>query len=105
MKLSLIETKEISEFEREIGYELEVIERDKNNDCQDLKKFYASFIGGESMEGGCLITHTGNGNTVDEAIKDYCHIISCRKMAFGAYSDKRKEIQFPKLIHTKLYGF
>ena len=39
-----------------------------------------------------------------EAIKDYCREISNCRIAFGAYTNERKEIQFPKLVHTKLLG-
>lgn len=102
MKLNLIETKEILDLEQEIGFELEVNERPKHS---GLSQFYVYFKKGESMEGGCLVSHSGNGNTVDEALKDYCSRISCRKMAFVAYTSERKEIQFPKLVHTKLVGY
>ena len=99
MKLNLISTKEILELEKEIGYELEVNERPQHS---GLSRFYVSFKQGESMEGGCLVSHSGNGNTIDEALQDYCKQISCRRMAFGAYTDSRKEITFPKLVHTQL---
>lgn len=102
MKLNLIETKEILDLEQEIGYELEVNERPIHS---GLPQFYIHFKQGESMEGGCLVAHSGNGNTVDEALSDYCKQISCRRMAFGAYTPERKEIQFPKLKHSKLVGY
>ena len=102
MKLNLIETKEILDLEQEIGYELEVNERLIH---LGLPQFYVHFKQGESMEGGCLVFHSGNGNTVDEALSDYCKQISCRRMAFGAYTPDRKEIQFPKLKHSKLVGY
>jgi len=102
MKLNLIETKEILDLEQEIGFELEVNERPIHS---GLPKFYVSFKKGESMEGGCLVSHSGNGNTVAEALQDYSKQISCRRMAFGAYTPERKEIQFPKIVHTKLVGY
>lgn len=102
MKLNLIETKEILDLEQEIGYELEVNERPANFGSP---RFWAHFEQGESMEGGCLVGHSGNGNTVDEALRDYCRIISGKKMAFGAYTPERKEIQFPILKHTRLLGY
>lgn len=102
MKLNLIEKKEILDLEQEIGFELEVNERPIHS---GLPKFYVSFKDGESMEGGCLVSHFGNGNTVDEALQDYSNQISCRRMAFGAYTPNRKEIQFPKIVHTKLVGY
>ena len=97
MKLDLIETKEILDFEQEIGYELVVHERPIHS---GLSPFYACFKGAESMEDGCLVGRYGNGNTVDEALSDYCKQISCRRMVFGAYTPERKEIQFPYLKHS-----
>lgn len=106
MKLNLIETKEILDLEQEIGYELIANENPINaKSPARLSKFHISFEKGDIMEGGCLISDCGRGNTVDEALKDYCKIISCKRLAFDAYTPKRKEIQFPKLIHTKLVGY
>ena len=48
MKLKLIETKEILDLEKEIGYELEVNERPTYS---GLPKFYVSFKQGDSIEG------------------------------------------------------
>lgn len=100
MKINFLPEKEILDFEKEIGYEMTVNEREVNRN--ELARFYVCFENGESMEGGCLVSYHGNGNTIDEALKDYCKKISCRKMVFGAYTDGRREIQFPKLVHTKL---
>ena len=97
MKLKLLNSKEITEFEKEIGYELVVHERPS---YLNLDRFYVSFEHGEVMENGCLIGASGNGNTIDEAIIDYCNQISNRKMAFNAYQENRKEIRCPKLVHT-----
>lgn len=97
MKLKLLNSKEILEFEKEIGYELVVQERPS---YLNLDRFYVSFEHGEVMENGCLIGASGNGNTIDEAIIDYCNQISNRKMAFNAYQENRKEIRCPKLVHT-----
>lgn len=99
MKINLIETKEILELEKEIGYELEVTERPSR---AGLHRFYVSFKEGEVMQGGCLIGSSGNGNTIDEALQDYAKQISCTRMAFGSYTNNRKEISFPKLVHTKM---
>lgn len=98
MKFYLLKEKEITEFEKEIGYELSVCERPLS---MRLPKYYVYFLDGESSEGGCLITYSGNGNTVDEALIDYCKKVSSRRMVFNSYTTDRKEIVFPKLIHTK----
>lgn len=102
MKLNLIETKEILDLEQEIGFELEVNERPIYS---KFDRFYVSFKKGESMEGGGLVSYSGNGNTVDEALQDYCKQISCRRMVFNSYTPERKEIQFPKLVHSQLLGY
>lgn len=105
MKLNLITTKEILDFEKEIGYELVVNERAIHaGSPARLSKYYVQFENAEVMEGGCLAGKYGDGNTIDEALKDYCREVSNCRVAFGAYTKERKEIQFPKLIHTKLLG-
>ena len=105
MKLNLIQTKEILDFEKEIGYELVVNERAIHaGSPARLSKYYVQFEKAGVMEGGCLAGKYGNGNTIDEAIKDYCREVSNCRVAFGAYTNERKEIQFPKLVHSKLLG-
>ena len=105
MKLNLITTKEILDFENEIGYELVVNERAIHAGRPTrLSKYYVQFEKAEVMEGGCLVGKYGNGNTIDEAIKGYCREVSNCRVAFGAYTTERKEVQFPKLVHTKLLG-
>ena len=101
MKFNLIETKEILDLEKEIGFDLVVNERPKD---VRIPQYYVSFESSEVMEGGCLISSCGNGNTIDDAIKDYCREIETKRMAFGAYTDNRKEVVIPKLVHTKLLG-
>jgi len=105
MKLNLIQTKEILDIEKEIGYELVVNERAIHaGSPARLSKYYVQFEKADVMEGGCLASKYGNGNTIDEAIKDYCREVSNCRVAFGAYTNERKEIQFPKLVHSKLLG-
>jgi hypothetical protein len=105
MKLNLITTKEILDFEKEIGYELVVNERAIHaGSPARLSRYYVQFEKAEVMERGCLTGKYGNGSTIDEAIKDYCQEVSNCRVAFGAYTNERKEIQFPKLVHTKLLG-
>lgn len=99
MKINYLPEVEILDFEKSIGFELECNERPAGM-CHP--RFYVHFPKGESMEGGCLVGRSGNGNTIDEALKDLCKEISNRKLAFGAYSCERKEITCPKLVHTKL---
>ncbi len=102
MKLNLISTKEILDYEKEIGVELVVTERSIHiGSPAKLSRYFVQFETGEICENSMLIGATGNGDTIDQAIADYCHRVSNRKMAFGAYTSDRKEIEMPKLIHTK----
>jgi len=101
MKFNLIETKEILDFETTLGEELTVNERPKG---MNLPKYYVSFDNVEIMQGGCLVGTHGNGNTIDEALTDYCKGIETKRMALYAYTDKRREVVCPKLVHTKLLG-
>lgn len=102
MKINLIETKEILDFEKEIGFELEVNEReDGMSDTLNPRRFYAFFKEGAVKEGAFLISVTGNGDTIDEALQDYANQISFTRMAFLSHTDSRKEVSCPKLVHTK----
>jgi len=98
MKFNLIETKEILDFEKELKIELVVNERSKT---YNLPKYYVSFENAEVMENGMLCGCSGNGNTIDEALLDYCKEIETKRMALFAYTDKRYEVVCPKLVHTK----
>ncbi len=102
MKINLISTKEILDYEKEIGIELVVTERAIHaGSAAGLSRYFVCFGGGDVAENSMLVGVTGNGDTIDKAITDYCHQISNKKMVFGANTTKRKEIQLPKLIHTK----
>jgi len=101
MKFNLIGTKEILDFEKELNLELVVNERPKS---YNLPIYWVSFEYAELMEHGTLCSAFGNGNTIDEAIQDYCKEIETKRMALHAYSDERREVVCPKLTHTKLLG-
>jgi len=105
MKLNLIETKDILDLEKEIGQELVVNERAISvlrRAHDDLPRYYACFDKAELLIDGHLIGSFGNGDTIDDAIKDYCRQISNCLIVFGAYSSERKEMKLPKLVHTNL---
>lgn len=105
MKLNLIPTKEILDFEKKIGYELVVNERTINNRSPArLSKYYVHFEKACVIDGGCLSGIYGDGNSIDEAIKNYCYEVSNSRVVFDAYTNERKEVKFPKLVHTKLLG-
>src|SRR5680860_228298 len=98
MKFNLIEAKEILDFEKELGVELTVNERPE---ADNLPKYHVSFDHVEVMEGGCLCSPRGDGETIDDALRDYCNEIGNRRIALFEYTDKRREVVCPKLVHTK----
>lgn len=105
MKFKLIETKEIVDFEKELGRELVITERGINhNDERKLPRYYVLFENSDVMDNGTLIGMYGSGDTMDEALIDYCLKVSHRRIAFAAHSPFMAEVDFPKLIHTKLLG-
>ncbi len=97
MRINKIKTQQILELEKVIGRELIVNERSDPK----LKKYYVSFLNGEISEGILLIGYCGDGNTINQALKDYCKKISNKTIVFNAYCSNRVEFNLPKLIHTK----
>lgn len=100
------ETKEVEilDFEKtETPTELVVKEREtKDFMGRILPSFYASFEGCKVKDGNLLKSVNGDGNTIDEAIQNYCKEISNQTLIFHAYTNNREEVLTPKLIHTKL---
>ncbi len=101
MKINYLTETEILDYEKEVGYELVVSERPAH---YNLPRFYVHFEHGEVMANNCLASEYGNGKTIDEALYNYCKKISNKKIAFDAFTDHRKNIDAPRLIHTKLLG-
>lgn len=93
---------EILDFEKQHNLELTVRERDP--EAKDLQRYYASFDNAEIKVGiGCLLGGSGDGNTITEAIKDYCTRISNKTLIIDAMSStSRREIKVPELQHTRL---
>lgn len=103
MEINLIAIKEILDLEKELGCELVVKERaNKNGPLKGLPKYYVHFKkSGVKLGTGTAYTF-GNGETIDEAIEDYCCEISSCTLIINLGTEGRKEIQLPNLIHTKL---
>jgi hypothetical protein len=100
MKFNLIEVCEITDFEKTICREIIVTERGESSiGCQ---RYFSEFENSEIMEQGLLVGAYGDGNTIDESLKNLATLVSNKTIAFDAYSSKRKNISFPKLVHTKL---
>lgn len=64
----------------------------------NVKKYYIYFEGVEIEEGCMLISISGNGNTIDEALEDYKQLISGTKMVINAMCKDRKEFNLPEII-------
>ena len=103
MKFKTIEKIEITDYEKQIGHELVVTERPISlmQSCR-VSKYHVCFEGGEVMENGMLVGVFGDGNTVDQALDDYCNQISGKRMAFNAMTPYRINIDIPHLVHKKL---
>jgi len=97
MKLNLISTKEILDYEKEIGIELVVNERELP--LGRLKKYYVLFENSSVKDGNAWIGVYGEADNIDMALSDYCIRISGQTLIFNTI--ERREIKVPKLIHTK----
>lgn len=63
-----------------------------------IERYYASAVGVEVAEGGCLISRAGNGNTPEEAIDDYAKWLSEKTIIIDAFLDKRRNIVCPRFV-------
>ena len=102
MKFNLLRTVEILDYSKELGSDLLAVERQINSSTPaGVDRFYVYFDDGEVMENGMLLSDHGNGNTINEALKDYANRISGKRLAFYATTQNRIEVVMPKLVHTK----
>jgi hypothetical protein len=102
MKVNSIQVKEILDFEKEIGRELIVNERFISAKSRiGMNRFYVEFEKSSILGDGVLIGSAGNGNTIDEALVNYCSIISGETLVFDEMTPDRIYIKVPKLIHTE----
>lgn len=93
------DTKEVTDYADEIGIELQTRQRPLPF---TKGKFVAQFRDTYHSASGMLYGVYGNGDTIDEAIKDYAEKASGKFMAVDAFSHSRQDLTFPKLVHTKL---
>jgi hypothetical protein len=113
MKFNLLRDKEITDFEKEIGIELVVTEINTDNPSHNppYNKYNVRFEDCDCMIGYTIYSLMGLGDTIDEAIADYCDKISGNKListiqydGHGTYKKYERGIIVPKLKHTKLLG-
>lgn len=84
----------IEDFADEHDLTMAVTERSNLN----LPRFYAAFEHTEIVNRSVLIGEYGNGNTEEEAIRDYASKISKKRIAINAYRDSRRELTVPEVI-------
>lgn len=90
---------EILDYEKIIGDELHIKERDPDvyGDCIDLK-YYADFPNYDLVENNFLRGVFGDGQNPNDAIIDYCKKISNRVLKNPS---KQIVIEVPQLVHTR----
>jgi hypothetical protein len=95
---------EILDFEAVItGFnsEYELIVRERENPDNEHMRFYASFHGGSILKGVGRHCVSGNGNSPDQAILDYCAQIGGKELVFG-YNKNTATFKIPiNLVHKK----
>ncbi len=85
-----------SEFADKHGLELKVNERARGNGpCGPLKRYWVNFDRCEAKEGCMLAGYSGNGDTIDEAIRDYARQLAGARLVHRAYQADRREFDCP----------
>jgi len=99
MKVDIVplERMSIQDFAYQDGLVIKVIERVSSH--WPYCRWFARFDGFELKEGSCLVSTFGNGSTVDEAIANYCSLISEKHGVVNAYLGSRKEIYRIPIVH------
>ena len=87
----------IEEFAENNNLIMEVHERDDPK----LPRCYAHFKLSDIKDGSCLIGKYGDGETEQEAIRNYAKEISGKLLVIGAFSSDRRNIQVPRLIEKR----
>jgi len=88
---------DIVQFADQHGLEMEIHERSRP--IGDPARYYAHFRRADIKNGGVLIGAFGDGSTPEEAIKSYAQRIDMQTLVINAFTEKREEIQVPRLIH------
>jgi len=103
MKIIYLDKTDILEFEKQHNLELIIYERASSTITKlNTSRFYCCFKGSEIKESTFLTGACGNGNTLEETIRDYCYQISGKTIVLNAMSDtNRIEIQVPELTYSR----
>lgn len=97
--------KELFAFGDMIGAELIINERDKEFDSNGTMRYYAHFKYCEVKDGNMLIGVSGDGRTINAAIRDYAKQISGKHLVFDAYTQDRKDLKAPVLSYKSRKRF
>ena len=97
IELNVRETMGISEFAETHGLTMVVTERPPH--IENVEKFYANFKNADVAVAGGRVSCFGNGDTPEEAIRNYAARISCKTLVINARKDVEKRIEVPKLTY------
>ncbi len=93
-----LERVELEAFANKHSLVMQVSERDVAAQAIGMSKYTARFKGVEVKKGLALESAYGNGATPENAIKDYCSVISGQWLVINAYGDGRRLMYAPHLI-------
>ena len=87
----------LDDFAAKYGLSMNVRERTDWAE-RGLYRFYASFGRLEVKVGGGLLSEYGDGATPEEAITNYCELISNKHLVRDAYQETRIEFISPTIL-------
>lgn len=98
IKMNSISRLSVQEFADQHQLTMEIHERSKR-EFPMLERYYAFFEACEVKEGSVLVGVFGNGETPEDAMKDYAEKISEKRLVFFAGDERRLrfELQAPIL--------
>jgi hypothetical protein len=102
MRVEAISEMTIQEFAERNG--LTLVVRERRVAADSPVRYHAAFEGAEVMNRGMLEGAYGDGASPDRAIDDYAAHISLKRLAVGAFTDKRREIDVPRLLPLQSSG-
>lgn len=91
------ETMTLEEFSKKHDLTMAVYERDLSV-AHNLKKYFCYFKHVEIKEGPILKSPSGNGNTINEAIEDYCKELSKKNIVIHATDSKHRTLLTTPII-------
>ena len=98
IKKFLLERMTIEEFGEKNDLVMEIHERYVGRPVLKLDRFYARFSHLDLFDGVFIIGTFGNGNTPEEAIKDYARKLSGQRVLMNAFGNrKEREFRVPVL--------